>query len=192
MATIVDSIEDPSTLIALAQTCHALLLCAEAQLYKNVYVHSDRRFAGLATALERNPKRRLAIETFHATPMQDQWKFWEHMPGLVGTMKRLRNLRVESPLLRGWTVTDFYSKLPREMDVAKGVFTLTKPPRAWSDKTEEYRAMLMGHKKCVTRYMELFEVASGVRAPKGMEVGAFGCLTSREFCYPGAVMGFLR
>ncbi|KAF2188801.1 hypothetical protein K469DRAFT_684110 [Zopfia rhizophila CBS 207.26] len=94
---IVESVDDQSDLVSLAQTCTKLQPLAEAQLFKTIYVRHGKHARDLSAVLQARPVRFNYVQKLEATPTVRGWECIEVMPSLVRKMGNLRELRVESP-----------------------------------------------------------------------------------------------
>ena len=122
---IVESIDDRSTLVALAQTCKTLQPLAEDQLFKRIYVRNGRCVQRLIESMAKRPKRYRAIESLEATPPCYDWRGIEMMPSVVGKMEKLRSLKVESPLINtshlgGWWSKQTVAEYMKLFEIANG------------------------------------------------------------------------
>jgi hypothetical protein len=93
------AVDDRPTLLALAQTCSKLQPFAEAQLFKNVYIHDGPSVSRLAQSLEQPPGRVRAVEHLEVTPTMHSWEGIALMPELISRLARLKSLKVESPMI---------------------------------------------------------------------------------------------
>jgi hypothetical protein len=97
---IVSVLSDRGTLLAVAQTCSRLQPFAEAQLFKNIFIHDGPSVSRLARDLEQPAWRMRAVEHLEVTPTMHSWpRGIALMPELVRRLARLKSLNVESPLI---------------------------------------------------------------------------------------------
>ncbi|KAH7082072.1 hypothetical protein FB567DRAFT_530534 [Paraphoma chrysanthemicola] len=96
---IASAVDDRPTLLALAQTCSKLQPFAEAQLFKNIYIHDGPSVSRLAQSLEQPPERVRAVEHLEVTPTKHSWDGIALMPELVSRLTRLKSLKLESPMI---------------------------------------------------------------------------------------------
>ncbi|KAH7070373.1 hypothetical protein BKA63DRAFT_75676 [Paraphoma chrysanthemicola] len=96
---IASAVDDRPTLLTLAQTCSKLQPFAEAQLFKNIYIHDGPTVSRLAQSLEQPPERMRAVEHLEVTPTMHSWDGIALMPELISRLARLKSLKVESPMI---------------------------------------------------------------------------------------------
>jgi hypothetical protein len=96
---IVEALRHRPTLIALAQTCSRLQPFAEARIFRDIYIRDGPSTKRLASLLEDPPERAQAVHHLEATPVLHAWRGIDQMPQVVERMKRLKSLKVESPMI---------------------------------------------------------------------------------------------
>ena len=101
LQTIIEGIADRATLIALAQTCSTLRPLAEAQIFASIEIHSTEQLKKLAVTREKRPERFSYVRKLEYSPANRLWTGKECHTDLVGDMTKLRELRVDSPLING-------------------------------------------------------------------------------------------
>ena len=101
LQTIIEGIADRATLIALAQTCSTLWPLAEAQIFASIGINSTKQLKKLAVTLEKRPERFSYVRKLEYSPSYQLWAGKECHTDLVRDMIKLRELRVDSPLING-------------------------------------------------------------------------------------------
>lgn len=96
---IIDSVDDRSDLLSLAQTCTQLRSLTEARLFKSIKVQHGKHAERLSAVLDVRPARYGYVQNLEVVPGPRHWKGIEVMPELIKRMHNLRELRVESPLI---------------------------------------------------------------------------------------------
>jgi hypothetical protein len=119
---IVSAVGDRPTLIALAQTCEKLQPFAEAQLFKDIYIHDGSAVKRLAMNLDWPPWRAKAIEHLEVTPSMHSYRGTEEMPELIAGFKNLKRLKLEAPMINSGTKPSWWSEeiMGQYMDMFSG------------------------------------------------------------------------
>jgi hypothetical protein len=95
--SVIESIDDPTDLVCLAQTCKKLQPFAEAQSFKTLRARDGQHVQELAIVLDCRPERFNYVQQLTATPKRREWQGFQIVPSLVKKMGNLRELWVESP-----------------------------------------------------------------------------------------------